>query len=121
MGFGSQVKIKKACAMFFGNERITRQSNQSRTFVSGLSCGVVSTERGDVLTLRGDTAADVTRYKTEGIVRKQENVSTEVRLQWNLKEPALMVHLGAEMLAMQLVIRQLPPGLRPGFLMRWVC
>ena len=55
-------------------------------------------------TLRGGTEADVTRYQTVDNVRTQEIVSTKVRLQWNLKEPALMVHLGAEMLAMQLVI-----------------
>jgi hypothetical protein len=100
---------------------IIRRSNQSKTFMFGLSCSVDGAERGDVQTLRGGTTADVTRYKRAGNVRKQEIVSTKVRLQSNLKEPALMVHLGAEILAMQLVIRQLPPGLRPGFLMRRVC
>jgi hypothetical protein len=69
-------------------------------------------ERGDGQTLRGGTAEDVTWCEIAGNVRKQEIVSLKVRRQWNLKEPALMLHLGAEMLAMQLVIRQLPPELR---------
>lgn len=115
MGIGGDSK--KICILFSDKE-ITRQSNQFKFFVSGLSCGVNGAGRGDEQTLRGGTEADVTRYQTVDNVRTQEIVSTKVRLQWNLKEPALMVHLGAEMLAMQLVIRQLPPGLRPGFLMR---